>query len=159
MNAASQGLILSLRRVGWIGALSVLLLGCFNRSKLSLQAPSDVPPYTIDVEASEVRTVGSVDAEDLRNVGASALAGMTTPGGAPARFKATVQSETMPNALHATVELRLWTTKGVFEGRGESVHASLGTDLETWRATVHDAFQNALANAFGSGVLGEGPTP
>jgi hypothetical protein len=73
-----------------------LAAGCNNTSMTNLQAPSDVPAFTIDVDASDVKVLGSTDADNVRTLGAAALTSMATMrnGGElrPARFTAVVHA-------------------------------------------------------------------
>ena len=99
-----------------------------------------------------MKVLGSTDADNVRTLGAAALASMATRNGGelkPARFTAVVQASQGSNggavvycvlpmlplivfgiplmacplsAYDATVDLRLETAKGVFVGHGESSH-------------------------------------
>ena len=160
-----------------VGIVCCTLVGCVGTSRTALRAPDDVPGYTIDVAASEVSVQGATDAESIREVGAAALSSMALgrAGAAPARFRAVVHAEvgvngaahlycTLPllplaifvvpflacptSTYEAHVELRLETARGVFGGSGRASH-SLGykPSRQSWAATVHNAFQDALANA------------
>jgi len=81
-------------------ALSSVACSNLDTSRTQLQAPSDVPKYQIDVEASELRVIGVTNAEDLRKIGADALGEMVlerSGRAVPARFDATLRAEEETN--------------------------------------------------------------
>ena len=92
-----------------------MLAACGGASMTALEAPAQIPKYKIDVDASEVRTIGVTDAAAIRRTGADALDSMvaTRAGAAvPARFVAVVHASSgidVPGVWGCAVPLALPT--------------------------------------------------
>lgn len=143
-----------------------------------LHAPASSPAFRVDEAASEVRLVNSNEPDEARHLGAEALNLAASGSGKaqPARFSALVTVDRggagsapiawilsplagilwIPSVYLSTdVTLTLEIGARTYRGEGSDtafftmggVFLSPDHDSE-WRATVHNAFQEALIDAF-----------